>query len=97
MATVEERAALLAVTCPWCGARPQSECTTVAGRKRRRGHRGPSTLDGHCHDARWIKALGRPAPVLAGNLPPRRGYDEVGGGRGSVAVAERPVTEERPW
>jgi hypothetical protein len=100
MATPRERAALLAVPCPWCGAGPQSECVVRGLRNRRRGERGPSSLDGHCHDARWQAALGRPAPVLVHRLDVlmRRGDDEDEPERGSVAVLDPPRSEgERPW
>jgi hypothetical protein len=96
MATVEERARLLAVACPWCEAPPGAECRVrgTARQNRRRGQKGPSVLDGRCHDARWQAALGRPAKVLVDRLPPRRGTDE-----GRVAVLDRPEpgVEERPW
>jgi hypothetical protein len=93
MATTEERRALLSVTCPWCGSRPNEECRVRGARIR-----SVTVLDGGAHDARWRIALGRPAPVIGA---PVRGRvlepDEHQ--RGSVAVMERPVEvpEDRPW
>lgn len=72
MATVEERAALLATTCPHCHAATGELCSAPIGGRpldsqggKRRALRAPiTTLDGGCHDARWLAAVGRPAPVL---------------------------------
>lgn len=82
MATMQERRALLAHPCPWCGAGPRQECGTVL----RNGVRRPiTTLDGNAHDARWRAALGRTARVIMG-----RPDEDV---RGS----EQPVPAGRPW
>lgn len=68
MATVDERTALMTVTCPHCGAGPLERCYSLT-RSNGRDVRLPiRTLDGGSHDARWMLALGRPAPVLAGAI-----------------------------
>lgn len=71
MATAQERAALLAVACPWCHAAPGEVCElrlrrpVPAQRSRLRVVRPPTptTLDAGCHDARWQAALGVSAQV----------------------------------
>ena len=62
MTTAAEMRALLAVSCPWCGAGPGTRCHA-----RRAGGAfvPPSTLAAESHDARWQAALGRPAAVIA--------------------------------
>lgn len=75
MATTEERQALLAVSCPWCGVAPGEECRTSLIRQhqsavtRRSRVRPISTLDGGAHDARWQRALGRSADVVVLAVP----------------------------
>jgi len=75
MVTAEERRALLAVPCPWCGAGDGEDChvretRTDAGKGTRRYTPIPvTTLDAGCHDARWRAALTRPAPVLTASVP----------------------------
>lgn len=100
MATPRERAALLAVKCDWCGSGPGTECV-IRGLSRRRGDRGPRTLDGRCHDARWMAALGRPAPVLADRIQPpeRRAAGPATQTRGTTAVLDPPkeAPHDRPW
>lgn len=69
MATVDERTALMTVTCPHCGAGPLQACFTL-GRSHGRDVRLPiTTLDGGSHDARWRAALGRSAPVIVERVP----------------------------
>jgi hypothetical protein len=64
MASVDERSALIAVTCPHCSAAPGELCFTLR-RAHGRDVRVPiTTLDGGAHDARWLVALGRPAAVV---------------------------------
>jgi hypothetical protein len=69
MASREELRALLAVSCPWCHAAVSEACSTMGTRRgnveggRRSDRRPIRTLDGGSHDARWVKALGKPAPV----------------------------------
>lgn len=99
VASREQLRALLAVSCPWCHAAAGEACSTMG--QRRDGTEGPRrtnrrlirTLDGGCHDARWLRALGEPAPVrvevVAQEHPPRYGE------------AQEPVLigapAERPW
>lgn len=73
MATHEEREALMSVSCPWCGASAGKVCVPASSNRSRtdkvRERRGAAalgirTLDGGCHEARWQKALGRPARTL---------------------------------
>lgn len=64
MATVDERTALLTVTCPHCGAVPSERCYSRSISNGRLIRLPITTLDGGSHDARWLLALGRPAPVL---------------------------------
>jgi len=71
MATHEQRAALLAVPCTWCGASPGEPCSVRRpsapdedGITRSRP-RAVTTLDGGAHERRWQTALGVSAPVLA--------------------------------
>lgn len=85
MATVDERRALLAVSCRWCSAKPGEECHAVttgrqaANVRRRHDVRKPiTTLDGGAHDLRWHDALGRPAPVLAAAVEARHETPDVG-------------------
>lgn len=68
MATTVERSALLTVTCPHCGALPLQACFTYGRSHGRDVQRPITTLDGGAHDARWLVALGRPAPVLVGAI-----------------------------
>lgn len=87
MATPAERAQLMSVSCPWCGAGPEQECYVGSKSKRR-----PITsLDGGSHDARWQKALGRPATVIEAVVaeahPTRDDREPVSVGQ---AVADRP-------
>ena len=95
MATHEERAALLAVSCRWCSAKPGEECHAVttgraARTQRRHDVRRPlTTLDAGCHDARWQDALGRAAPVLPAMVEARQEPTQ----RPSGAT----LTEPRPW
>lgn len=77
MATPEEHRALLAVTCPHCGAEAGTRCFVPVGARthtdRARARRAPvRTLDGGAHNARWQKALGRDAAVIPEALPPTR-------------------------
>jgi hypothetical protein len=58
MATSQQLAQLMSITCRWCGAGPRERC-----RVRGRGDRRPESLDGGCHDARWQDALHQPAPI----------------------------------
>lgn len=95
MATPAEIRALLATPCPWCGAWVGSECRVSGVRNPRIGRKGPSTLDGRCHDARWQAALGRPALVV--RVPERRVDAEDEPRRGTVAVLDPPNERERPW
>lgn len=93
MATPEERRALLAVTCPHCGAAPQMMCFVPVGARtaseRTQARRVPiRTLDGGCHDARWRKALDREAAVIVDALPPTRTGVRQPAMAGGV---------ERPW
>lgn len=103
MATREQRARLLAVSCPWCGSAPGEVCVLRAAKRRdheggERRRRLPviTTLDGGCHDARWQKALGMPAPVLAAAVQQLREP-------GSEGLPEGPAVDEvaaglaRPW
>lgn len=98
MATVDERAKLLSIACPWCRAKPGEDCTTG---KDRDGKRRPvTTLDAGCHDARWQAALGYEASVIGAaveaRVPVRHAVNEerepqlVGAGIGSALP-------ERPW
>lgn len=95
MATDEQRTALLAVPCSWCGARPGETCYVRVGGdvldseggKRRPRFSLLTTLDGGCHDARWRRALDQSAPVVTGAVLER---------------TERPDSElvgaaARPW
>lgn len=99
MATAEQRKALLAVACPWCGAGPGDVCTvprrneldTEGGKRRTQGLR-VTTLDGGCHDDRWRRALGTTAPVIAAAVAarthaPQTAQQELLGAGG----------RERPW
>lgn len=102
MATRDEMRRLLSVACPHCGAAPHGRC-----RVRVRVRRGKQaldlpikSLDGGCHDARWLVALGRQAPVRADVVAARRGARDTRTRRGSVAVLDPPTQEapdERPW
>lgn len=99
MATRDQLRKLLAVSCPWCHAGVGELCTAPGSRDphaegpRRSDRRPIRTLDGGCHDARWLRALGEPAPVraevVAEEHPPRHGE------------ATEPVLvgapAERPW
>jgi len=66
MATTAERTALLAVTCTHCGAGTGDACYKLSRRHGRDVRLPITTLDGGSHDARWVAALGRGAPVLVG-------------------------------
>lgn len=99
MATREQIRSLLAVPCPWCGAAVNEACSAPGARSpqaegpRRSDRRPIRTLDGGCHDARWLKALDEPAPVRAEvvaeeHLSRRRR-------RGAPVLAGAGV--ERPW
>lgn len=112
MATPEQRAALLAIPCPWCAATPGELCSTPApgGRARRdteggvrRGARSPiRTLDAGCHDARWQAAGLGTAPVVAGVVA-RLHEPEDGASRGRQPVMAGSggpgnlSVGERPW
>lgn len=71
MATRDQLRKLLAVPCPWCHAGVGELCSAPGARDpqaegpRRSDRRPIRTLDGGCHDARWMRALGEPAPVRA--------------------------------
>lgn len=79
MATRDELRKLLAVACPWCRAAVGELCSTAGTRSpeavgpRRSDRRPIRTLDGGCHDARWQRALGREAAVLAEVVAADRG------------------------
>jgi hypothetical protein len=71
----------------------------------RQGQRIPiSTLDGGCHDARWVAAGLGPAPVLGKVVaerqarqsvdPPRRVQEPAMAGRGAPPVGP---AGDRPW
>ncbi len=92
MATHEERAALLAVACRWCSAKPGEECHAVttgrAARTRRHDVRRPlTTTDAGAHSLRWEDALGRTAPVLGAMVEEKRKPREV----------LIPSDQGRPW
>ena len=95
MATSEERAALLAVSCRWCSAKLGEECHAVttgraARTQRRHDVRRPiTTLDGAAHSARWEDALGRSAPVLPAMVEARQ--------EPTQRVSGATLTEDRPW
>lgn len=106
MATPDQRAALLAITCPWCSAPPGETCSMPAPGSRasrdqeggvRRAQRIPiSTLDGGCHDARWQAAGLGSAPVRLDALAdlhtvaPRRVQEPAVAAAGGSAG-------DRPW
>jgi hypothetical protein len=75
MATEQQTAALLDITCPWCNAGPGQLCQTAYQPVSRRGDRPirVSTLDAGCHDARWQAALHERAPVRANSSRLRPG------------------------
>ena len=90
MATTTEREALLAVSCPWCGVGPQTECMSQGRRL--------SSLDGGAHDARWRKALDQPAAVIRAAVAITRGDVEVEPPPPEVAaVPVGAVMADRPW
>lgn len=93
MATVEQRQALMAVTCSWCGAGVDEPCHVrkaatidTAGGRRRPQLLAITTLDGGSHDARWQKALGVGAPVVQAAVAERTDRELVDAGQ-----------ETRPW
>lgn len=96
MATHEERRALLAVTCPWCGAEPGAICfipvrARTATERSKPRQTAVRSLDGGCHNARWQAALSRDAKVIVTALPETRS---------SRAAGREPVAAggvERPW
>jgi hypothetical protein len=90
MATREEMDALLAVTCPWCGAAVGEHCFVRFGKTIAR----PSTLDGESHEARWQRALGMNARVLSTQADLRAGRESRPAARlGEAATA----VLDRPW
>jgi hypothetical protein len=100
MATAEQRAALLRIECPWCGAGPGTPCRVRALMGRKRGGQNRiSTLDGGCHDARWQAALGVSAPVLGDVVAARRVEAAKEQRPGTVAVLDPPeeAPDDRPW
>lgn len=82
MATSAEIKALLAVTCPWCGAKPGEKCSARFGKTTH----PLTTLDGESHDARWQSALGRGAKVTPTT-------DMLA----ASAARHQPPRVERPW
>jgi hypothetical protein len=110
MATVEQRIALLAITCSWCHSAPGEFCTRPAGRNsvdsqdgvRRQVGLPISTLDGGCHDARWQAAGLGSAPVLTEVVAALRETAIQPAGRPRTgARAPAPAAAmaggERPW
>lgn len=102
MASTEQRLALLAVPCSWCGAREGQAChVRQTGRtlnledpedsddrkRHRRGRPRPiTTLDGAAHGARWQTAFGTDAPVNREAVAER-----------TTRVLEPAVPMARPW
>lgn len=99
MASAEDRAALLGVSCAWCGAAPGEDChvrETSADKAKGTRRYSPvpiTTLDGGCHDARWRAALSRGAEVLTAAVP---SPDPVTPGDANVARVAVSVGD-RPW
>lgn len=61
MATLEQRKRLLANPCPWCRAAAGADCASFSPKTAR----PITTLDGGCHDARWVAAFGTHARVTS--------------------------------
>jgi hypothetical protein len=110
MATVEQRRALLGITCSWCHAAPGEFCTRPDGHNtrdsqdglRRRAGLPISTLDGGCHDARWQAAGLGTAPVLTAVVDSLRQAPVPGHGRPRSGPADRTPAPavaggDRPW
>lgn len=102
MATTAQREALLAVTCPWCGAAVGEVCSLRqpdrldgAGGRRKTRPRPITVLDGGCHDARWLRAGLGSAPVIRGAVLAAQGREEEPGVEDPVIVGGGLV--ERPW
>lgn len=99
MASATDRAALLAVSCSWCGAAPGEECrvrgtgTESAKGTRRYSPLYLTTLDGGAHDARWQTALSRPAEVITAAVPHPAPVSTGESNLASVGAS----TEDRPW
>lgn len=93
MATAAQRAALLAIPCPWCKAAPLEECTTGPPGRRQL----ITSLDGGCHDARWQKALGVAAAVVVEEEGRRRIVEPPAPEPEREPVSVGVAIADRPW
>lgn len=99
MATRDQVRSLLATPCPWCAAGVNELCSTAGHRNetavgsRRSERRMIRTLDGGCHDARWQRALGQAAPVLAAVVVEEHSRPQAEGAEPELVGA----VDQRPW